>query len=113
MGPIDEDRWYELGIVVNNDSFWVYWDNMEVLTQEGVNLFGLSNHFGLTDDSSGEATLEIDNWRSWDLGTPPDMRNAWISASVPTVEEDNFNPGEGNVAGGDKQDLKGTALFWQ
>ncbi len=95
MEPVDEDRWYELGIVVNNDSLWVYWDNMEVLTQEGVNLFGLSNHFGLTDDSSGEATLEIDNWRSWDLVTPASMSNDWITEAAPTVLEDNFIAGEG------------------
>ena len=43
IGPIEADRWYELGVVVNNDTLWVYWDNIEVLTQKDVSLFGLSN----------------------------------------------------------------------
>ncbi len=94
LGVIEAGRWYELGIIVNEQTIGVFWDDKEILTQEKVELFGLINHFGLSN-SSAEATLDIDNWHYWDLGTPAYMRNDWITSATPTVSEDNFVPGEG------------------
>ena len=108
MEIIEEGRWYELGILANNDTIGVYWDGKILLNQNNVSLYGLENHFGLPDNPSGEATLDIDNWRFWDLGTSAFMRNDWITGSVPTVAESNFRPGEGwKLSGGDDEDLVG------
>ncbi len=95
LGKIEEGRWYELSVVVNKDTMWVYWDGQTILIQEGVSLYGLDNHFGLVDNPFGKATLDIDNWRSWELETPAYMRNDWITESAPTFSDDNFTPDEG------------------
>ena len=93
---IETDRWYELGVEVQDDFFRVFWDDMELLSQSGVRLYGLNNHFGLDPDKAGEnAALDIDNWRMWDLGTADYMSNVWITESNPVLVEDNFTPDEG------------------
>ncbi len=95
LDAIEADRWYQLGVVVMDETFWVYWDDKLVITQDNIQLFGTINHFGLDRTTAGEATLDIDNWRFWDLGTPAWMRNDWINVGTPTIVEDNFVQGEG------------------
>ncbi len=94
LGEIEAGRWYELGIIVTEQTIGVFWDDKEILNHDKVELFGLINHFGLST-SSAEATLDIDNWRLWKLETPSYMRNDWITAHPTTVEDDNFVQGEG------------------
>jgi hypothetical protein len=96
LGLIEAGRWYELGIVVNTDSIQTFWDDQLFLTQDSVVLYGLVNHFGLDPSRAVEsATVDIDNWRFWELETPPYMQNDWISETTPTVQEDNFIADEG------------------
>lgn len=95
LDAIEAGRWYELGIVMMNETFWVYWDDQLLITQDNVNLFGPINCFGLDHTTAGEATLDIDNWRFWDLGTLAYMRNDWITDSESTVGVDTFAGGEG------------------
>jgi len=96
LGLIEAGRWYELGIVVNTDSIQTFWDDQLFFTQDSVVLYGLVNQIGLDPWKTEEsATLDIDNWRFWDLGTPAFMRNDWITEIAPTVAEDNFVAGDG------------------
>jgi tetratricopeptide (TPR) repeat protein len=95
LEAIETERWYELGIVMMNETLWVYWDNQLLFTQNNVNIFGNINHFGLDPATAGEATLDIDNWRFWDLGVPEWMRSNWVTESAPTFAADNFTGGEG------------------
>ncbi len=92
---IEAGRWYELGLVVQNETFWVYWEDQQIITQNNVSLFGTINCFGLDPSRAGEATLDIDNWRYWELEAPVWMRNDWITETAPTVAEDNFVAGDG------------------
>jgi hypothetical protein len=73
----------------------VYLDNQLIITQNNVNIFGNLNCFGLDPATAGEATLDIDNWRFWDLGVPEWMRSDWVTESAPTFAADNFTGGEG------------------
>lgn len=93
--PIATERWYQLGVVIINETFWVYWDDQLLLTQNNANIFGTVSCFGLDPSTAGGATLEIDNWRIWDLGVHEWMRNDWITSAAPTVAEDNFEAGQG------------------
>jgi len=95
LGVMETDRWYELGLVVQNETFWIYCDDKLLLSQNNVSLFGVLNNFGLDPSTAGEATLNIDNWRFWDLGVPEWMRNDWFTSATPTVAEDNFEAGQG------------------
>jgi len=95
LGVIEPGRWYELGIVVVNQTFWLYWDDKLFYTQYDAQLYGLYNHFGLDKNTAREATLDVDNWRFWDLGTPDAFRNDWITSGPATLAEDNFMQGEG------------------
>jgi hypothetical protein len=97
LGAIESDRWYQLGAVVDMETVSVYWEDKLLFTEAGYRLYGTDNHFGLEKNSAGNATLDIDNWRYWDLGTPAYMRNDWISDRVPTFSDDNFTPDEGWV----------------
>jgi tetratricopeptide (TPR) repeat protein len=93
--PIQQGRWYELGVVLNHQNLWVFWEGIELFSLENLALYGLDNHFGLADNVTGEATLEIDNWRFWELGIGIESRNNWISESEPTILVDNFSVGQG------------------
>src|SRR4030042_334720 len=68
---------------------------IRIITQNNVSLFGTINGFGLDPSSARDATLDLDNWRFWDLGTPAYMRNDWIPESEPTVADEYFTTDEG------------------
>jgi tetratricopeptide (TPR) repeat protein len=94
LEPIQQERWYELGVVLNNQDIWIFWDGTELFNIENLVLYSLDNHFGLADNITGQASLEIDNWRFWDLGTLGWMRNDWITQSTPTISVDYFVVGK-------------------
>ena len=94
LGVIEPGRWYELGIIVNENSIQAFWDDQLFLKQDNILLYGLINHFGL-GNSAPEATLDVDNWQVWELDTTASMRTDWISSAPTTVEDDNFMEGEG------------------
>ncbi|HSB67230.1 MAG TPA: hypothetical protein VLD65_11675, partial [Anaerolineales bacterium] len=113
LQAIEAGRWYELGVIVQNEMFWVFWDDQCITTQGNVYLFGTLNAFGLDPATAGKAKLDLDNWRLWDLGIPEQMRNDWISISPPTVEADRFSEGEGwqfTPAGNEKFEAGKTVL---
>ncbi|HSB66043.1 MAG TPA: tetratricopeptide repeat protein, partial [Anaerolineales bacterium] len=91
---IENGRWYRLGIVLDTDTLRVYWNDKQILEQN-ISLFGLTNHFGLDPSTTTGATLDIDNWRFWNVDTPEWMTTEWITSRAPTFEEHNFVQGEG------------------
>lgn len=94
LGTINDGQWYQLGILVNDQTIKVFWDDREIFTQDKIELFGLVNDFYLAT-SSNAPTMDIDNWRFWELETQAYMRNDWVNSATPTVFVDSFAQGDG------------------
>jgi tetratricopeptide (TPR) repeat protein len=94
LDPVEAGQWVPVMVVVYQDSFYLFWDQKLLLTYQGLELYGDTNHFGVYDGLS-KFRLSLDNWKFWRLHpdwvedfTQPILRTV---ASRPPDFDDDFS----------------------